>query len=132
MQGLSKLPRRGTSPVESPRRRDRRAGVTCRGLALDNLPLASEHRCARCPGVPAFQKGVVPTCVGTERSTDNSRQPLLREGIYARGAIPVDDFSWVISGCHQAEEPCPRTVSSDLERAPVGKTGKAGGLRLQE
>lgn len=28
---------------------------------LDDLPLAGEHRCARGPGVPAFQKAIVPT-----------------------------------------------------------------------
>lgn len=92
------------------------------GWPLDDLPLASEHRYARCPGVPAFQKAIVPTCVETERPTDNTKQPLLREGIYVRGEIPM-----AVSGCHRAEEPCAGTVSSDLERAPTGKTGKAGG-----
>ena len=81
---------------------------TPRAGPLMNLPLASEHRCARCPGVPAFQKTIVPTCVETEtptdRGTDDRKQPLLREGMYACEEIPVKDFSWVVSGWHQAEE----------------------------
>ena len=38
--------------------------------SLDNLPVASEHRCAGCPGVPALQKAIVSTCVETEMPTD--------------------------------------------------------------
>lgn len=54
--------------------------VHAEGWPLGNSPLASEHTRARRPGVPAFQKPVVPTCAETERpadhGNDNRTQPL--------------------------------------------------------
>lgn len=35
------------------------------------LPVAGEHRCGRCPGVPAFQNAVIPTCAEREIPIDH-------------------------------------------------------------
>lgn len=72
--------------------------VLTMGTALDaahthGVSVASEHRCARCPGVPALQEAIVSTCVETEMPTDKGSSHFSRESIYT-----CDDFPEVL-GC---------------------------------
>lgn len=80
VRGLSRRLRRVPTPGECPQRRQGALVLHAQGWPLGNSPLASEHTRARRPGVPAFQKPVVPTCAETERpadhSNDNRTQPL--------------------------------------------------------